>query len=65
MCEYLDERYEDALNKLKTNYEIIGVKMKPVEEAAFRLGFVNGCTAMADKIQPTLAELELSIETTK
>ena len=65
MCKYLNERYEDALKKLKTNYEIIGVEMKPVDEAAFRLGFVNGCTAMADKIQPTLAELELSIETTK
>jgi hypothetical protein len=65
MSKYLDERYEDALDKLRKNYEIIGVEMKPVDEAAFRLGFVNGCTAMADKVQPTLTELELSRETTK
>jgi len=65
MSKYLNERYEDALQRLKFYYEIIGVEMKPVEEAAFRLGFVNGCHAMADKVQPTLTELELSLETTK
>lgn len=61
MSKYLDERYEDALDKLRKNYEIIGVEFKPVEEAAFRLGFVNGCTAMADKIQPTLADVEIRL----
>ena len=62
MCKYLDERYEDALKKLK---KIIGVEMKPVDEASFRLGFVSGCNAMADKVQPTLTELELSRNITK
>ncbi len=61
MSKYIDERYEDALKKLKANYEIIGVEIKPVELAAFRLGFVNGCTAMADKVQPTLADVEIRL----
>lgn len=56
MCEYLEAQYQEELQRLKASHE-----MTAAEEEAFRLGFVTGCAAMADKVQPILSDVEIRL----
>ena len=48
MCEALEKRYEDDLQRLRAIFADSSAEVKSVDEEIFRLGFIYGYIAVSE-----------------